>query len=134
MTRAGVLTLLPALLLGVASLLFGLPELFFVAAVCGALVLLAGASVLMRSPLLVTFAPDRRRIPAGTPLEVTVRAANGARRQTTPPVAVIDGSSDRPGAVLKLPRDALGNVPGGALLRVHPAARLAQHRARCPSR
>ena len=111
MTRAGVLTLLPALVFGAAALLFGLPELFFVAATCGALVLVAGIRVLLRPPLRITCTPARRRIPAGTPLAVGVRVSNGARRRTAPSVEIIDDSADLPGVVLRLPP-----MPSGAVL------------------
>ena len=97
MTRAGVLTLLPALVLGAAALLFGLPELFFVAAVCGGLVLAAVVGVSWRPPLRITYTPARRRIPAGTPLDVLVRVSNGARRRSAPSAEVIDESADIPG-------------------------------------
>ncbi len=111
MTRAGVLTLLPALVFGAAALLFGLPELFFVAAVCGGLALAAGVAVLLRPPLRITCTPARRRIPAGTPLGVGVRVSNGARRRSTPPTEIIDDSADLPGAVL-----SLGPMPSGAVI------------------
>ncbi len=111
MTRAGVLTLLPALVLGAAALLFGLPELFFVAAVCGGLVLAAVVAVSLRPPLRISCTPARRRIPAGTPLVVRLRASNGARRRAAPATAVIDESADLPGAVL-----SLAPMPSGAVI------------------
>ena len=111
MTRAGVLTLLPALALGAAALLFGLPELFLVAAVCGGLVLVAVVGVSLRPPLRITCTPARRRIPAGTPLGVVVRAANRARWRASPSTQVIDDATDLPGAVL-----SLGSMPCGAVM------------------
>ena len=119
MTRAGVLTLLPAPVLGAAALLFGLPELFFVAAACGTLVLVAGLAVLVRPALAITCRPARRRIPAGTPLEIVLRARNGARRRAAPPAEVIDGSAEPPGVVLSL-------VP-------LPAGTAAEHRYHLPT-
>ena len=110
MTRAGVLTLLAAPVFGAAALLFGLPELFAVAAVCGGLVLVAGAGVLVRPPLRITCTPARRRIPAGTPLAVAVRAANPARRRGAPAAEIVDDSADLPAAVLRLPPVPPGSV------------------------
>ncbi len=111
MTRAGVLTLLPALVFGAAALLFGLPEFFFVATTCGGLVLVAGIRVLLRPPLRIACTPARRRIPAGTPLAIGLRVSNGARRRTAPSGEFIDDSADLPGAVLSLPP-----LPSGAIL------------------
>jgi len=109
-TRAGVLTLLPALVFGAAALLFGLPELFFVAATCVGLALAAGVAVVLRPPLQLACTPARRRIPAGTPLGIDVRVSNRARRRTSPPTILIDESADLPGVVLSLPP-----MPSGAL-------------------
>lgn len=114
MTRAGTLTVVPALVLGAAALLFGLPELFFAAAVCGALVLLAVVVVSVRSPLRITCTPARSRIPSGTPLQILLRVSNGARRRTVAGAAIIDDSSDRPGPVL-----AVGSMTSGAVVEEH---------------
>jgi uncharacterized protein (DUF58 family) len=114
LTRAGVLTLVPALVLGAAALLFGLPELFLAAAVCGGLVLLAIVVVSLRSPLRITMTPARRRIPSGTPLRIGLRVGNGARRRTVAGVELIDGSADRPGPVL-----AIGPMVSGAVVEGH---------------
>lgn len=110
MTRAGVLTLVPALVLGAAALLFGLPELFFVAAVCGGLVLLALLEVSLRPPLRISCTPARRRIPSGTPLRILLRISNGARRRSAAGGGLVDDSSDQPGPVLFVGPMASGAV------------------------
>ncbi len=114
MTRAGALTVVPALVLGVAALLFGLPELFFVAAVCGGLVLLAAVAVSVRLPLRITCTPARARIPSGTPLRILLRISNGARRRTVPAADIIDDSADWPGPVL-----GIGPMMSGAVVEDH---------------
>lgn len=114
MTRAGVLSFVPALVLGAAALLFGLPELFFVAAVCGSLVLLALIGVSMRPPLRITCTPARRRIPSGTPLRILLRITNGARRRSAAGGGLIDDSSDQPGPVL-----SVGPMASGAVVEDH---------------
>ena len=114
MTRAGVLALLSALVFGAAALLFGLPELFLVAAVCGGLVLLAIAATSLRPPLLAECTPARRRIPCGTPLRVLLRVSNGARRRAQVAADVFDEASDRPGPVLRL-----GRMPSGSVTEDH---------------
>ncbi|MCY3924158.1 MAG: DUF58 domain-containing protein, partial [bacterium] len=96
---------------GAVALLFGLPELFFVAATCAGLVLAAAAGVLLRPPLRIACAPARRRVPAGTPLAVGVRVSNGARRRTAPSVEIIDDSAEGTETVLSLPA-----LPSGAAL------------------
>ena len=111
MTRAGVLALLSALVLGVAALLFGLPELFLVAAVSAGLVLLAGITTLLRPPLRAVCTPARRRVSCGTPLAVQLRLGNTARRRAAPPADILDDASDRPGAVLRV-----GRMPSGAVV------------------
>ena len=110
MTRAGVLALLSALVIGAAALLFGLPELFLVAVVCGGLVLLAGVALSLRPPLRAVCNPARRRIACGTPLVVHLRLANVARRRAAPPSEVFDEAFDRPGPVLRLGRMTSGAV------------------------
>lgn len=89
-------------MLGAAALLFGLPELFLVAAVCGGLVLLAIVAVSLPTPLRITMTPTRRRIPSGAPLRILLHVANGARRRTAPGAGIIDDSADRPGPVLSV--------------------------------
>ncbi len=111
MTRAGVLALLSALVLGAAALLFGLPELFLTAAVCAGLVLLAGVTTSLRPPLKALCTPARRRVSCGTPLGVQLRLANAARRRATPEADVFDDASDRPGPVLRV-----GRMPSGAVV------------------
>ena len=114
MTRAGVLALLSALVLGAAALLFGLPELFLVAAVCAGLVLLAGLTTLLRPPLRAGCNPARRRVSCGTPLRVQLRLSNAARRRTAPPADVFDDASDHPGPVLRV-----GRMRSGAVVEEH---------------
>lgn len=114
MTRAGVLTSVPALVLGAAALLFGLPELFFVALVCAGLVLLAIVAVSLRPPLRVTCTPARSRIPSGTPLRILLRVSNGARRRAVRGADVIDDSADRQEPVL-----AIGPTTSGAVIEDH---------------
>lgn len=110
MTRAGVLSFVPALVLGAAALLFGLPEFFFVAAVCGGLVVLALVGVSLRPPLRISATPARRRIPSGTPLRILLRITNGARRRSAAGGGLIDDSSDQPGPVLFVGPMASGAV------------------------
>ena len=114
MTRAGVLALLSALVLGAAALLFGLPELFLVAAVCAGLVLLAGLTTLRRPPLRAVCNPARRRVSCGRPLGVQLRLSNVARRRAAPPADVFDDASDRPGPVLRV-----GRMRSGAVVEDH---------------
>ena len=114
MTRAGVLALLSALVLGAAALLFGLPELFLVAAVCAGLVLLAGLTALLRPPLRAACNPAQRRVSCGTPLPVQLRLDNPARRRAAPPADVFDDASDHPGPVLRV-----GRMRPGAVLEDH---------------
>ncbi|MDE0654111.1 MAG: DUF58 domain-containing protein [bacterium] len=121
MTRAGVLALLSALVLGAAALLFGLPELFLVAAVCGGLIVLAGVTVSLRPPLRAACDPGRRRVPCGTPLQIQIRLRNVARRRAAAAADIFDDSSDRPGPVLRL-----GRMPSGAIVEDH--YHLATHR------
>ena len=111
MTRAGVLALLSALVFGAAALLFGLPELFLVAAVCAGLVLLAGIATLLRPPLRAVCTPARRRVTCGTPLGVQLRLSNAARRRAAPAADVFDDAGDRPGPVLRV-----GRMPSGAVV------------------
>ncbi len=121
MTRAGVLALLSALVLGAAALLFGLPELFLVAAVCGGLLLLAGGALSLRPPLRAVCSPARRRIACGAPLVVHLRLTNVARRRAAPASDVFDEAFDRPGPVLRL-----GRMRTGAVVEEH--YHLATHR------
>lgn len=114
MTRAGVLALLSALVFGAAALLFGLPELFLVAAVCAGLVLLAGIATLLRPPLRAACTPARRRVTCGTPLGVQLRLSNAARRRAAPAADVFDDAGDRPGPVLRV-----GRMPSGAVVEEH---------------
>ena len=121
MTRAGVLALLSALVFGAVALLFGLPELFLVAAVCAGLVLLAGITTALRPPLRAVCTPARRRVSCGTPLGVRLRLANAAKRRGAPAADVYDDASDRPGPVLRV-----GHMPSGAVVEEH--YHLATHR------
>jgi len=113
-TRAGVLALLSALVLGAAALLFGLPELFLVAVVCGGLVLLAGVALSLRPPLRAVCNPARRRVACGTPLVVHLRLNNVARRRAAPASDVFDEAFDPPGPVLRL-----GPMRSGAVVNEH---------------
>lgn len=114
MTRAGVLALLAALVLGAVALLFGLPELFLTAAVCAGLVLLAGITASLRPPLRAVQTPLRRRAICFTPLTIRLRLSNPARRRVAPAVDVFDEASYHPGPVLRL-----GRMPSGAVVEEH---------------
>ncbi len=113
MTRAGLLALVSGMAFGAAALLFGLPELLLVALVCGALVLQAIVTVSIRPPLRAGYTRTRRRIQSGTPLEVSLRFYNTARRRSFPEVAIFDEASEPLGPVLRLRRMPAGSVAEG---------------------